>query len=90
MKKDKDGKEPSFFEDDEEKKELDAAVNPDHYKIHPSGVECITVTEHFNLNLGSAIGYIWRSDHKDTPIENLSKAVWHLQREIKRLEVIGG
>lgn len=62
----------------------DDAINPPHYQRHPSGVECIEITEHMNFNLGSAIQYIWRSDEKGG-IEDLRKAVWHLNREIQRL-----
>ena len=59
---------------------------PAHYTAHPSGVECITITEHFNFNLGNAIKYIWRAGLKtDEPTTDLRKAAWYLQREIERL-----
>lgn len=62
-------------------------TNPSHYKSHPSGVECITITEHFNFNLGSAIKYIWRAGLKTKdPLEDLRKAEWYIRREIDRLE----
>lgn len=32
--------------------------HPSHYNAHPSGVECITVAEHFNFNIGNAIKYL--------------------------------
>lgn len=57
---------------------------PPHYKNHPSGVECITVTEHMNFNLGNAMKYIWRCDEKNTPIQDLEKAEWYLKREITK------
>lgn len=61
-------------------------INPSHYKSHPSGVECIEITEHMNFNLGNAIKYIWRAGLKDEyPEEDLKKALWYLDREIKRL-----
>lgn len=60
-------------------------INPPHYREHPSGVECITITEHMGFNLGSAVKYIWRADLKhDTPEEDLRKAIWFIEREIKR------
>jgi hypothetical protein len=62
------------------------AINPAHYRHHPSGIECIVVTEHFNFNRGNAIKYIWRADEKGSPLENLRKAQWYLNREISRLE----
>ena len=62
-----------------------SATNPDHYKNHPSGVECIQITEHMGFNLGNAIKYIWRADLKHTtPLEDLQKARWYLDREIQR------
>lgn len=62
----------------------DMVNHPPHYKAHPSGIECITVTEHFNFNMGNAIKYIWRADEKGDPVENLEKARWYIQREIER------
>lgn len=64
----------------------DPVNHPAHYLRHPSGVECITITEHFNFNRGNAIKYIWRADEKGGVLENLRKAAWYLNREIKRLE----
>jgi hypothetical protein len=65
----------------------DAVNHPKHYTSHPSGVECIEVTEHFNFNLGNAIKYIWRADSKGQDIEDLRKARWYLDREILRRTV---
>jgi len=61
-------------------------INPDHYRSHPSGVECITVTEHMTFCLGNAVKYIWRAGEKGDPIEDLKKARWYIDREIARLE----
>ena len=61
-------------------------INPDHYRSHPSGIVCIDVTEHMNFCLGNAIKYIWRAGKKDDPRQDLSKAVWYLEREIKRID----
>ena len=58
-------------------------TNPDHYKKHPSGVECIQVSQHFNFNLGNVIKYVWRADHK-AGIEDLEKAKRYLEFEIER------
>lgn len=60
-----------------------SATNPEHYRRHPSGVECIEITEHFGFCLGNAIKYIWRADHKGG-CEDLAKAIWYLEREIAR------
>lgn len=64
----------------------DAVNHPQHYTSHPSGVECIQVTEHMSFNLGNATKYIWRADSgaKDRAIEDLHKARWYIGREILR------
>lgn len=63
-----------------------SAIDPPHYTRHPSGIECIEVTEHMNFNIGNAVKYAWRCDQKGKPIEDLKKARWYLDREIKRRE----
>lgn len=67
----------------------DAVINdpvnhPKHYTDHPSGIECIQITEHMGFNLGNAIKYIWRADLKGASLEDLAKAVWYIEREIKK------
>jgi len=62
----------------------DGVNHPPHYTGHPSGVECITVTEHMNFCLGNAMKYIWRCDEKGDAIGDLLKAVWYINREIAR------
>ncbi|GMM70884.1 hypothetical protein MTsDn5_08360 [Alteromonas gracilis] len=64
----------------------DAVNNPKHYTNHPSGIECIQVTEHMGFNLGNAMKYIWRCDLKKDAIEDLKKARWYLDREINKRE----
>lgn len=64
----------------------DLVNHPPHYTGHPSGVECITITEHMGFNLGNAVKYIWRADLKGDAIEDLRKAAWYVQREIERRE----
>jgi hypothetical protein len=70
-------------------REINDLVNhPPHYTAHPSGVECIQVTEHMNFCLGNAVKYIWRADLKNDAIEDLKKAVWYVNREIERREAL--
>lgn len=65
----------------------DPVNNPRHYTSHPSGIECIQITEHMGFNLGNAVKYIWRADLKADAMEDLNKAAWYLQREIhKRIQ----
>ena len=42
----------------------DVVNHPSHYTGHPSGIECIQITEHMGFNLGNALKYIWRCDHR--------------------------
>ena len=64
----------------------DPVNHPSHYTSHPSGVECIQITEHMGFNIGNTIKYLWRAGLKDSQpaIQDLEKALWYLQREIDR------
>ncbi len=74
------------FDKPQIKKTHDAVNHPSHYTEHPSGVECIQVTEHMNFCLGNAMKYIWRAGLKsNSPVEDLRKARWYIDREIERL-----
>lgn len=62
----------------------DNVNHPSHYTSHPSGIECIQITEHLSFCIGNAIKYLWRADLKKDAIEDLQKASWYINREIKR------
>lgn len=62
----------------------DSINHPRHYTSHPSGIECIQITEHMNFNVGNAIKCLWRANDKNG-IEDLQKAAWYVNREIERL-----
>lgn len=68
----------------------DPVNHPKHYTSSPAscecgrGVECITITEHMNFCLGNALKYLWRADLKGNATEDLKKAAWYINREIKR------
>lgn len=72
----------------------DPVDHPAHYTSDPSGVECIQITRHRNFNVGNAIKYLWRNGLKDEPgtpakvkqVEDLRKAIWYIEDEIKRIE----
>jgi len=64
----------------------DQVNSPKHYTEHPSGIECIQVTEHMSFNLGNALKYIWRCDLKNDAQEDLEKAIWYIKREIAKRE----
>jgi len=64
--------------------EKETVNHPAHYN-QIAGIECIDVARHFDFNLGNSLKYIWRAYHKGATIEDLEKAVWYLQDEIKML-----
>lgn len=64
----------------------DSVNHPKHYTCHPSGAECIQIAEHFGYCLGNVIKYIWRAGQKGDALEDLRKARFYLDREIKRRE----
>lgn len=72
----------------------DSVNHPKHYTSHPSGVECIQITEHYNFCIGNCIKYLWRnglkndsySDPVEKQIEDCQKAAWYLNREIENLK----
>ena len=74
----------------------DKVNHPSHYTWLKDlcGIEVIDITRHLDFNLGNSIKYILRSGHKkeegytdkQKTIEDLKKAVWYLNDEIKMLE----
>lgn len=64
----------------------DLVNHPPHYTSHPSGIECIQITENMGFCLGNAMKYIWRADLKGNATEDLKKAIFYLNREIARRE----
>ena len=70
---------------------LDVVNHPKHYCSHPAQIECIEVIEHFPLNIGNAVKYLWRCGLKEgnDPITDLKKAIWFINREIERKEKYG-
>ena len=64
--------------------EKEMVNHPQHYNT--GGIEVIEAIEAWSLgfNLGNAVKYIARADHKGRPVEDLRKALWYLQRELDR------
>lgn len=71
---------------------MDNVNHPKHYTSHPSGVECIEITEHYDFCIGNAIKYLWRAGLKedagqtslDKEIEDCKKAIWYINRHINK------
>lgn len=51
-------------------------------------IECIVVSETLPANLAQALQYVWRCEFKGEKIKDIKKAIWFLQRELKRIERI--
>ena len=67
----------------------DMINHPDHYKT--GGIETIDFIEAKGLgfHLGNVVKYIVRHDKKGTPLEDLKKAQWYLNRYIDLKEKQG-
>lgn len=74
----------------------DMVNHPPHYTWLKDlcGIEVIDITRHMSFSLGNAIKYILRQGHKsevgmtdnDKAIQDLEKAVFYINDEIKRLK----
>lgn len=64
--------------------------SPAHYNT--GKIEVIDAIEDWGLgfNDGNAIKYIARYQHKGEPIQDLEKAIWYLQRCLKKLKQAEG
>jgi hypothetical protein len=62
--------------------------HPAHYGGADNPYEAIKVIEAWRLgfNLGNTVKYISRCEKKSTPLDDLKKARWYLDREIKNRE----
>lgn len=84
---------PAFSIDTKENNS-DNVNHPKHYTQHPSGIECIEITQWYNFCIGNAIKYLWRNgikteqgmSNKEKQIEDLKKAIWYINKEIERIE----
>jgi hypothetical protein len=75
----------ALFSDPPKRGTADNVNHPPHYKA--GGIETIDFIEakSLNYNLGNVVKYITRADHKGNKLEDLQKAQWYLNREIKNL-----
>jgi len=62
----------------------DPVDHPAHYKV--GGIETIDFIEakEFNYNMGNAVKYISRAEHKGDKKQDLEKAIWYLNRELAK------
>ena len=74
----------------------DKVNHPSHYTWLKAicGVEVIDITRHLNFNIGNVIKYVLRQGHKEEEgytnkekaLEDLKKAKFYLEDEIRRIE----
>lgn len=82
-----------FIDRKDKEQKADSVNHPAHYNSHPIGIECIEIARHYNFNIWNTIKYLWRAGLKseegmedaDKQVEDLSKAIWYIQDEIKRI-----
>ena len=67
-------------------------TTPDHYQNFSYNTEVIDIAENLSYNAGNAVKYLARATRTDgqtkheTPLTDLRKAKWYVEREIDRLE----
>lgn len=73
--------------DIKEQPQKEAVNHPEHYQF-PNGSEALDIARYLSFNLGNAVKYIARAGRKDATktVEDLKKAVFYLEDEIKRLD----
>lgn len=70
----------------------DSVNHPSHYNSSDARcecgkrIECIEVVRYLSFNVGNAIKYLWRLGLKNDAIEDLKKARWYIDDEIKTRE----
>ena len=64
---------------DKIKKEID---HPSYYNVGKHEVIDIIEDWKLNFNLGNAIKYIARAEHKNNKVDDLNKAIWYIKREL--------
>lgn len=62
----------------------EAVEHPRHYNQGKIEVIDFIEDQRLSFNLGNAVKYIARAEHKGVELEDLKKALWYLQREISR------
>jgi len=78
----------TFDKEEKPKAKKELVNHPNHYGGVNNPYEAIKVIEAWRLSfcLGNTVKYISRAGKKDDVIQELEKALWYLQREIKNLK----
>lgn len=62
----------------------DDPINPKHY----NGRECADIGERLSANGYQILKYCWRLGKKDDPCQELGKALWYLDSELKLIKIV--
>lgn len=67
---------------------LEKVNHPSHYGGENNPFEPIKIIEYYklNFNLGNVVKYTLRAGKKEVLLQDLQKAKWYIEREIKRLK----
>lgn len=65
--------------------EIEQAINPKHYKDHPSGLEAADVLETLPALLFNCCKYLWRLGKKDDKRQDFGKAMWYWNRWVEKM-----
>lgn len=60
--------------------------SPQHYRNHPSGIECIELAERLSFCAGNAFKYVFRRGDKGNAVQDLNKALYYANRERQQME----
>ena len=66
------------------KKEEDP-INPSYYTQYSIQPIDFIEAQKMNYHIGSALVYICRYKLKENPVQDLKKAIWYIEREIKKI-----
>jgi len=70
--------------------QTDNVNHPSHYTDNKFlGHECIDFAELLGFNLGNAFKYIFRAEHKGHALEDIDKAMWYVERFLKKPPAFG-
>lgn len=61
-------------------------LKPDHYAYSDHEPDDVVESWGLNYRLGQVIRYLCRYQRKKSPLKDLKKAQWYLNREIERME----
>lgn len=65
---------------------VDMVNHPPHYNRGKIEVIDFIEDQQFDFHIGTAIRYLCRAGYKWNAVEDLEKAIWYINRKIKKLQ----